>query len=342
MSFVPAMPWILLDLVVIAALVLVWWTVLTGADRPEPAQRLWRRTVLVLLVALALARPVVGANAVAATATNLNVYFVVDVTPSMLAEDFDGTHPRLDGVRADIGKIAQQWPGARFSLMVFDRTTRVTVPLTTDTTALQAGVETISIQKLEDSAGSSITSPKAALEKILTTSQQKYAERGRIVFYFGDGEQTAADKPGNFTFAAGLISGGGVLGYGTTTGGKMHVGASNTTMTQYIDPDGYLLDPSTDKPAVSIYNESNLATLAQEAGLPYVHRTSLQAGVGDVLAGIDVQSFGTAEISQKSLLQTGRQFYWIPLILAALLAAWEAGLVSAGLFSVRRRAGSTP
>ena len=41
-------------------------------------------------------------------------------------------------------------------------------------------------------------------------------------------------------------------------------------------------------------------------------------------------------------LQTGRQFYWIPLILAALLAAWEAGLVIAGLFSVRRRAGSTP
>ena len=64
-------------------------------------------------------------------------------------------------------------------------------------------------------------------------------ERGRVVFYLGDGEQTAADPPTPFDIDKRLINGGAVLGYGTTEGGRMKATRSrfDTTRDYIKDPD---------------------------------------------------------------------------------------------------------
>ncbi len=45
---------------------------------------------------------------------NANVFFVVDRTGSMNAEDYDGDQPRLEGVKADMLRIMDMTEGSRY------------------------------------------------------------------------------------------------------------------------------------------------------------------------------------------------------------------------------------
>ena len=69
------------------------------------------------------------------------------------------------------------------------------------------------------SRGSSVTIARDQLRTALERGRDTHPERARLVFYFGDGEQTAAQDPRPFDIASQLINGGAVLGYGTAAGG---------------------------------------------------------------------------------------------------------------------------
>ncbi|MDD0858350.1 VWA domain-containing protein [Arthrobacter alpinus] len=181
----------------------------------------WRYGALVVLVLIAGARPgLVGASAPVAN-TELNVYFVVDVTPSVAAEDFNGKSPRLDGMKEDIRALATELAGARFSLLTFDSTAQVTMPLTTDATALDTMTQVLTPKAVYISQGSSISVANQLLAQRLAAAAKAHPERPRLVFYLGDGEQTADSAPKPFKENVELIDGGAVLGYGTEAGAKM-------------------------------------------------------------------------------------------------------------------------
>jgi Ca-activated chloride channel family protein len=201
MTLHPVLPgWIMLPLSA-AVVLLLGLLVIAAARRRGPgvgsgAVRDWLlRAVLVLLVLAAAFRPgIPGGNAEAATA-DLNVFFVVDTTSSIAAEDYGNSLPRLEGVRADIRAISERLAGARFSLMTFDTNAAVRMPLTTDTSALDTLVEILEPQVAAYSKGSSVTVAAKLLDERLRAARDSTPDRPRIVFYLGDGEQTSGKAP---------------------------------------------------------------------------------------------------------------------------------------------------
>jgi Ca-activated chloride channel family protein len=316
MTLLPVLPWwILLPVIAAILLFLVWRIVL---ERRRPGRRAWvRRSVLVLLVVAAALRPGLPGGSVQAAAADLNVFFVVDTTSSMVAEDYGHAAPRLAGVRRDITTIAEELPGARFSVITFDTEARVRMPLTTDTSALETITAILEPQVTVYAKGSSITAARELLAERLSAARDTHPGRPRLVFYLGDGEQTSGKEPAPLTLDDGLVAGGAVLGYGTSGGGRMK---ENTGMES--DADAPYIQDSTGGAAgdaVSVIDEGRLREIAAQLGVPYVHRSD-----GDPASAMLQEARpGALERAPEDSTLTGRtEVYWL---LAA--AAFVLGLL---------------
>lgn len=323
MTLLPVMSVGVLVLAVVVALALVWWP----QPGPQPSLRTRvRRTLLVAAVLVASLRPGLPGAEVRASASELNVFFVVDTTTSSMAEDF-GTDPRMSGMRADITAISGRMAGARFALITFDQAAVLRMPLTSDGAAVAAAAETMLPETSAWSRGSSVTAAGPLLQQTLARVAAAHPERARAVFYLGDGEQTSGSPPAALGVDQSLVNGGAVLGYGTTGGGQMH----ETGVPGSRADAGWLLDPSTGKPAVSVIDEGQLGSIAQQLGVPYLHRSPGES-VDAVLGLVDLTGLDRVTVAQDGPLSAGREeFYWIALLAVAGLVAWEVGLALARL-----------
>ncbi|WGW10817.1 VWA domain-containing protein [Saxibacter everestensis] len=317
MSFLPTFSWWGVALVFVPLLVG------TGALAWRSAQRrrawLLRLGMVVLMLCVAV-RPGVAGGEARAGASDVDVFFVVDTTSSIAAEDYDGK-PRLEGVRSDIRQIATKLAGARFSLITFDGAATMRLPLTTDTTALSTVSEVLAPEITMYSRSSSISAARELLTERLKAAKKSHPERSRAVFYLGDGEQTAGSAPESFADAAELIDGGGVLGYGTSQGGRMRENLG------YQGPSRYIRSAGSSQDAESVIDETNLRAIAEQLGVGYTHRAAGEP-IGPALD--DAQP---GDLSPDSGLTSNRiELYWIPAGALSLLLAGEL----AGLLRARR------
>ena len=331
MTSLPVVPWPVLLVLAVGALAAVWWNPSSRSVPGESRATHWRLTAAVVLLGVAALRPAVPGEQVDTTAANLNVYFVVDTTSSIIAEDYGDGRPRVEGVASDISAIAAALPGARYSVVTFDQATRVRLPLTTDTNALDAALQTLMPEPSEYSHGSSVTEANDRLRTLLEQARQRTPERGRIVYYLGDGEQTAPDPPTPFAIDHALVNGGAVLGYGTSEGGRM-----KSTRSRFDSSASYIKDPTTGEDARSVISESTLRQIGEQLGLPYVHRDAGDS-VDAALADVDLDQFGTSEEVEKQKVAARRELYWVALLGLAGVAAWEVGAGAAALAQTRRR-----
>jgi len=312
MSFAPWFPWWVILLAGSGLLVCCLWL----AFRERGRRISWlRRGAMVLLLALAFLRPGVGGADASSAATQLDVFFVVDTTSSVVAQDFGDGQPRLTGVKADITSIAAKLPGASFSLIGFAQDARVLVPLTSDANALTNSVDGLSPEITVYSRGSSVTVAAKSLAARLEAAKRAHPDRARVVYYLGDGEQTAATAPAPFDLPEGLVSGGAVLGYGTSAGGRMLV---NSGFGNGLGP-GYIQDYSTGSDAVSKIDENMLRSIAQQLRVGYVHRA---AGDGIDAAMTGVQP-GVLRIDGQSQVRAQFELTWIFGLGLTALAGWE-------------------
>ncbi|RUR01141.1 VWA domain-containing protein [Labedella endophytica] len=303
-------------LVVVAGALAVFAIVQLVSPGSGRSRWMWlSRLVMVLLLAVIALRPALPAPTLPPAASgDVDVYFVVDTTSSMAAEDWGDGEPRLDGVREDVLAIAERLIGARVSLVTFDAVTVHRVPLTTDVSALAQATRALEQEITTYSAGSSIDEPVEYLTGILTEDAAENPERSRILYYLGDGEQTSGREPGTFAELSAAVDGGAVLGYGTEAGGpmKQYTGYDDGTEQSYIQ------DYSTGTDAISRIDEQALGTIAEQLGLPYIHRdadTSVAEATDGVRVG-DVESAGEVPAAQGEL-------YWIAAIPLAALALVE-------------------
>lgn len=297
-----------------------------------------RLALVVLLLVLAL-RPAIPGSSEGPTATGgLEVYFVVDTTSSMAADDLGGAGPdgvtpatRLDGVKADVSAIATELTGAQFSLVTFDSSAVQRVPLTSDVTALESAANVMTQEVTSYSSGSSIDGAVGLMTTVLRDAQTENPGVPRVLFYFGDGEQTQPTEPGSFEPLAEYITGGGVFGYGTADGGRMRE-FTGLADGQGADGPAYIQDRSVDPPvdAISTLDEETLGTIATQLGVKYAHRTSA-ASLRSLLSGIEV---GPLSVPSEPPGQP-IEFYWIVALPIGLLLLRETIGVATALRQLR-------
>ncbi|MCU1419859.1 VWA domain-containing protein [Mycetocola sp.] len=334
MTFSPLLPVGML-VVVLGALALFAMVQYARAPRRHGSWHWLIRLGMVLLLFGLAMRPALPSNLQPPTASgDVDVYFVVDTTSSMAAEDYGPAgEPRLVGVRADIAEIASKLAGARFSLITFDAETVQRLPLTTDTSALVSGTEALNQEVTIYSAGSSISAPAGYLAERLAGDAEQYPDRTRVLFYLGDGEQTSSRAPESFEPVRTFIDEGAVLGYGTQTGGRMRQfnGYDDNDATRpYIT---WFSDAGV-QDAVSKIDEVALQSIATQLGVDYQHRDVAEP-IDPALAGITV---GNVDARREPVVDTP-EFYWIFAIGFGMLALTEAGALAVALRDLRRLGG---
>ena len=190
--------------------------------------------------------------------------------------------------------------------MTFDIDTTVRLPLTSDGAAVSAAADTLRPETSVWSRGSSVTIARDQLRTALERGRDTHPERARLVFYFGDGEQTAAQDPRPFDIASQLINGGAVLGYGTAAaGGRMAITAAFET--------GDIVDPSTGQPAISVIDEEQLAAISNQLGVPYLHRTDNDGGLA-IVEGVRLKELAPLRATDSGEIVGGRaELGWVAL-----------------------------
>ncbi|MGC5627622.1 vWA domain-containing protein [Georgenia sp. Z1344] len=320
-----AWDWWVVALVALPLLAICVHGLLRARGSQENTQWSWvRRAAMVLCLVVVALAPAVPAEETE-VGTNADVFFVVDRTGSMAAEDYDGEEPRLAGVRADMAEIVSSMPGARFSIVAFDSQATRELPLTSDARAVGTWVDTLRQEVTYYSGGSSMDRPRQNLSEALARAAENNPGNVRLVFVLSDGENTAGDTsqqqlPGAWSDSAGYVDGGAVLGYGTTDGGQMR-SYDGTERTGPGTTSPYITDDSTGEPAISTIDETNLRAVAEELGVEYLHRTE-PGGLDAVVEGIDVEAIARADGRQN--VDVYRDVWWPAMYVLVLLLAWEA------------------
>lgn len=327
----PILPWWGLVLLFAPFVGFVGWQLLRSSTKQLRRQWLRRACIVLLAIVISVRPSLPGASSNSGNAL-LDVFFVVDTTVSMSAEDYDGGKQRIEGVQDDVKQIAKELAGARFSLITFNNTTSVELPLTNDTTALSSAVDTTAIQMIMYGTGSSIDAPVQRTQTELERIAKKTPGRGRVVFYFGDGEQTASGAPGSFAALQPLIGGGAVLGYGTESGGRMYDVLYDGTRQVIKD---YSTNTYPVPEALSKIDENNLRTVASQMGAAYYHRTA-PGDITSMTKGIDIGGI----INDSREVEVYNDTYWLfagVLVGPAAVDVWRTAQTYRGLRAVQRK-----
>lgn len=270
---------------------------------------LWAmRLLLVLACSVMLLRPGIPGGATQTLATDTDIVLVVDTTASIVAEDWGDGEPRLDGIREDVRALVEEYPGARFALITSDAAAELRMPLTTDTTALMGSLGVLRPEVTSQSRGSSIGIAAPLLSETLASAAQSSPDRSRMVFYFGDGEQTVDTPPESFSSSEKYTDSGAVFGYGTAEGGPMRI----TTGGVSDQGGGYIQYQGAD--ALSVIDESTLDTIAGQLGIEYAHRTA------DTAPTLPEAPSTTTDYAESGEVGNVTELYWIAaLVILAIL-----------------------
>lgn len=341
----PVLPgWALVLIAVVFGGFALWRLIAQRKNRRPALMWLGRLGMIALLLVIA-SRPTIPTDGQGPKASGgLEVYVVVDTTSSMAAEDWGGAQPRLDGVKADIGEIVDRLAGAQFSLVTFDAAAVQRVPLTSDSSAMLSAVSVLRQEVTTYSRGSSIDEAVPLLSQLLSDAKTQNPDQRRVLFYLGDGEQTADVEPGTFDELAPYLEGGAVLGYGTDAGGRMQeffgerpTQFGDTATSEPVDPSAepepptYIQDGTTGAEAISVVDETALQAIADQLGVQYLHR-SADSSVAPAVTGITVGDLTVQEGEPDSSVE----LYWIFVIPFGALVLVELYSVGGLLIELRR------
>ncbi len=321
------------------------WRLVAQRKKGRSALLWLGRLAMVLLLVVIASRPTIPTDGQGPKASGgLEVYVVVDTTSSMAAEDWGDAQPRLEGVKADIAALVDGLQGAQFSLVTFDAAAVQRVPLTTDSSAMLSAVSVLRQEITTYSRGSSIDAAVPMLGELLAQAKALNPDQRRVLFYLGDGEQTADLPPASFEELAPYLEGGAVLGYGSAAGGRMQeyfgerptqfgdtaTGEPTDPSTLAPEPPTYIQDPTAGTDAVSIIDENALQTIATQLGVQYQHRTA-DSSVAPALDGIEVGALTVDPGEPDSTVE----LYWVFVIPFGALALVELYAVGGLLLELR-------
>ncbi|GAA4396279.1 vWA domain-containing protein [Tsukamurella soli] len=334
MTFQPIVPaWLLVAfaVAVIALRMLTLYRMLvrTGSGHYRRLVLRWSGlTVAFLLVVVAAAMPgltpreTAGADQPQVRSTaNLNVFLVVDRSVDVRVADLGAGATRLSAMRTDMDELIDQFPHARFAVVGFASTAHLEWPLSDDVWSLHPMVKGLSSYtdvpldapyEVDDGA------PQQVLRDQLRRARSDYPRSKNVVFYLGAGGGGSHAAQTTLTGLAGMIDGGAVLGYGTSSGGAIPE--------TYVDGQlVYFADQSTRRPIISRIDQSRLADVGRVLGVPYFHRDE-DAPIAAVVPGVTADPGPDEDASTGSGVVVRTELYWLFAASAAVLVLVESVL----------------
>ena len=264
----------------------------------------WRvktKTILFLVafvcVVFAAARPQFGSRLKEHKSRGIEMMLVVDVSNSMLAEDFAPN--RLDRTRYAIDRLLADMSQDRVGLVVFAGEAKVQLPITTDYRMARSFVKRIS-PSLVSVQGTEVGQALSLAE--LSFSQS--SEASRVVILITDGEthdNTALDVAKRLAERGIHIY---AIGIGTPEGAPVKL-------------DGEFIKDENDEMVVSRLNEALLQQIATTSGGAYIRATNADFGLEQIVAQIEKMEQG--ELTTLRFEEYNEQFQWILAVAAVLL-----------------------
>ena len=335
MRLQPLIVWWLIVPFALAGFGLLGWQIYSLRKDTRAELIVWARRAALFLFAVLLALgPSIPGGSSSPGVANLDVVIAVDTTASMGATDYDSGKLRLDGAKKDLLALAEKLQGAHFALITFDSKANLSLPSTPDKTTFVAAVNALSLEIYGTSKGSAIDKPIDVALQQLKKSKATDADKSRLFFYLGDGEQTSDAKVGSFEKLKPYISGGAILGYGTGKGATMirNTGLEAKGEPQYVNT----IDPTTKKPvpAVSKRDEGALKQIASQTGVAYRDRNS-GGSIDEVYRASNAELL--VDYSRKVTHYIN--LYWLFAIPFAGLLFWEWKSVLLMLIELRKKEG---
>ncbi len=142
--------------------------------------RYWKwglRVGFLSLLLLALARPQIGQSSEAIKSEGFEIFFAIDVSNSMLAEDLRPS--RLEKAKIDLNRLADNLIGHRIGVLAFAGSAALISPLTQDIAAVKMYLESLDSQ--------TISSQGTNFEAVLTAAENAFESGGM-------GEDSAVTK----------------------------------------------------------------------------------------------------------------------------------------------------
>ena len=174
------------------------------ASGPRPSLRVvrwlpWLRMLALAGLIVAVARPRSGARAERVNSDGIDIALTVDISSSMLAEDFQPQN-RMEVAREKLKRFVMGRKTDRVGLVAFSGEALTQVPLTTDYPVVLAAIDNLQVGQLED--GTAIGTAIATAANRLRNAPG----RSRVMVLLTDGEnnrgsidpRTAAQAAGAF------------------------------------------------------------------------------------------------------------------------------------------------
>lgn len=273
--------------------------------------------IIICLLFLINLRIMIPKNQVLIEENNLDIYFVIDNTISMTAEDYNHQKTRISAVKKDCENIIKELNGARFSIITFDNTAKILTPLTKDKNITNDVLDIIIPIEEFYAKGSSLNTPYEILLNSL--KENKEEQRQSILFFMSDGEITNESKLQSYKELKSFLTNGAVLGYGTTSGGLMK-STNNNSLNEYI------MDWENYQKALSKIDEENLKKIADDMKLDYIHMEN-EKNIQNKLQEIKKSMTKNNEFIEKEYYNDTYFYFVIPLCILLTIELKKYGRI---------------
>ena len=263
----------------------------------------WVRAVLFSLAfaffVLGLARPRTGAKLAERTAKGAEIIVALDVSNSMLAQDYSPN--RLERAKLAISRLTDRLQEDRIGLVIFAGTSFVQLPVTTDYVSAKmflGSIDTGSIPVQGTAIGDAI--------RLSIKSFSAQSEKSRVIIVISDGENHEDDPVAAARQAA-------------EVGIKVYTIGVGSAEGQPISVNGELLKDKDGNIVVTRLDEETLRNVAKAGGGAYIHAGGEEFGLNPIIQdirGMEDEEFGSVVFEEYD--EQYMYFFGIALLLFVL------------------------
>ena len=263
----------------------------------------WVRMILFALAfaffAIGLARPQTGARLSEHKARGAEIVICLDVSNSMLAEDYSPN--RLERAKLAISRLSDKLQDDRIGLVLFAGTSFVQLPVTTDYVSAKMFLSSISTESVPVQGTAIGDAIHLALKSFSPQS-----EKSRVIVVISDGENHEDDPVAAAKEAAEM-------------GVKVYTIGVGSPEGQPIPVNGELLRDRDGDIVVTKLDEATLREVAREGGGAYIHAGGEEFGLNPIIQDIralEEEEFGSVVFEEYD--EQYMYFFGIALLLLCL------------------------